>query len=193
MLLAEDIIGYIDPTLTLLENYSHSERGVFKVEKEGKPYILKSFICDQCCDEEGIKSERAALLALKDLEGIGHIVTDYGVMEGFPASYPTDTKRISILKEYVAGTVLAKHEGYLSNTKLKDCLRQTLSEIQRHGFTNIDIDRVNFVIGPNEEYIKFIDLGGCKSRTEISAKEWDKWKEWDQDLMNDLIESLYKN
>ena len=118
----DEIVRLIDPALTVKRQMNPSLLKVYEVEKGGNRYVLK--VSEPCILYEGnaahISAEREILKIAHDVQGITHLVQDYGNIEGYHA----------ILKEYFEGKDLLElgiaRGPFMQSAVniLKECFRQ---------------------------------------------------------------------
>jgi hypothetical protein len=88
LFLMEEQVKTIDPTLIYIETFKTGGVHVYKVEKDGLTYILKTNKPDDQWGIEHLQAERQILNMACDVSGITHLVKQY---DG-----------LAILKEYLS-------------------------------------------------------------------------------------------
>ncbi|MDD5253649.1 MAG: serine/threonine-protein kinase [Candidatus Nanoarchaeia archaeon] len=163
----QDLVDRIDPQLVFRKNLMrYAPRPVYQVEKEGVLYILKPFDRNDDWQRRHIERESLVLQGAHDIEGITHLVHDYGEINRY----------IAILKEFAEGEDLDQLGGQLNNTQLQSQVEETVRGLHDLGYASMDIRPTNIVIGPNESYAKIIDLGYCGLRNDVSGNEFERMK-----------------
>ncbi len=175
----QDLVDRIDPQLVFKTNLmKYAERPVYQVEREGMLYVLKPFDRNNNWERQHIERERLVLQGAEEIEGITHLVHDYGEIDRY----------IAILKEFAEGEDLQQLGGKLNNTQLQSQVEETVRALHDRGYASLDIWPTNIVIGPNESYAKIIDLGYCVLRKDTSMNEFERMKSNDLHTLERLVE-----
>ena len=145
----QELVNMIDSELEFKGGFpGFLGRPVYKVKKDGNFYVIKIFDYLHGWQKEHIQQETAILKKAKNIEGITHLVHDYGLIDQY----------LAILKEYAPGVTLQNY-GEPINPMLKSQIKKTVKKLHKLRISNMDLHSQNIVIGPNEESAKIIDLG----------------------------------
>ena len=172
-----EVIQAIDPSLRYVEEFDAS-LCVYRVRKDGVDRILK--LCDPLfrLNMLQLENERRARLLLEGIDGVTHIVHDYG-----------DQRRTSaILKEYFDGTDV--YSGWPEDPRLQEMLEETVMGIHDLGIVTCDLNPGNIVVSPNGQNVKIIEIGACKFLRDIGEREFEKEMSKDLTQLEDLFNGV---
>lgn len=151
----QKIIDCIDSTLKPERLLKSGSTIVYKVKRVNSHYILK-FAHLQPCDRisklrlKHLKREVKALEIAKDIEGITHLVKNYGEIRN------GDVECLAILKEYFEGR--STYEP-ITDAGLQKKLRNTVNALHSLGYVDFDIAEDNIIISPDKSDVRMIDMG----------------------------------
>lgn len=159
----------VDPTLEFVERIRKSSVKVYKVEKEGIFYILKTAHTSDEWGLEHLLMERNILTLAKDIEGITHLVKSYDELNNGYA----------MLKEYFEGTSLFDLKEPIANPEIYSQLHRTIESIHSIGIARLDIRPPNVVISPDFTSARIIDLGSGLLRDKTDTLKFELAKKLD--------------
>lgn len=172
------IVKSVDSELEYVEVLGYINRPVYHVRKNNIDYILKAFDYNRSWERRHIDIEKEVLEMSKDVEGITHLVKDYGVIKN---------EHIAILKEYAEGETLSKF-GKIINREVKEQLISAISELHYIGIANLDINDSNVVVSKDKNSAKIIDLGYCKFKRNLTAHQFDVYRTTDFEDLKSIFE-----
>jgi len=155
------IVKVIDYELEYVEALGYINRPVYHVRKNNIDYILKAFDYTQSWERRHIDIEKEVLEMSKDVEGITHLVKDYGVIKN---------EHIAILKEYAEGQEIS-YVTKINKDKFKKQLKNTINDLHDLGVARLDVEERNIIISPSG-IAKIIDLGNCKFKRNLNKHEF---------------------
>lgn len=159
----------VDPTLTFVERIRKSSVKVYKVEKEGTFYILKTTHMSDEWALEHLLKERNILTFANEVKGITHLVRSYDQLENGYA----------LLKEYFEGTSLFNLEEPVKNPEIYSQLHRTIEDLHSIGIARLDIREPNVVVSPDFTSARIIDLGSGILLNESDRETFEKAKKQD--------------
>jgi len=148
------IVRAIDPSLKYVTQLRPSGTEVYKVERDGVAYVLKTNPLAYHAKDWGIlhiRQEIDVLQAAEDVDGITHLVREYGEIGG---------RKVSLLKEFYNGTTLRSLGGFIKDTKLQKKLESVVRSLHSIGIANLDLNNnTNIIISPDASDVRIVDLG----------------------------------
>lgn len=141
---ALDILKECEPSMEHLDTFYAGPFPVLHVRYQGIKYIFKSAL--KIIDNELLPKEARILRDLKDVSGITHLVEKYGKKSEVRA----------ILKEFFPGRCLADYEMF-SDPRLQKKLEDTIDQIHKVGYTQLDIHAGNIILSNDMKDVCFID------------------------------------
>ena len=147
---------------------------VYQVEKEGQFYVLKFGVGNS----QQLITETELLTAAKDVLGITHLVSDYGLINDGTA------ETHCILKEYAPGKTLDSvdfDERKKLSESVKQSLYDTVQELHALRIARLGIHSGDIVINPEQTSATIVDLDmalrydECEEINFSRAKETDLW------------------
>lgn len=170
------IIKSIDRSLSYRKRLFPSSVLVYKVEKSGKPFVLKVAETGGDWEINHLEAEREILEIVKDVPGITHLVQRYEDVR---------TYRNPILKSYFEGTPLRYH---VISQQIRKKLRETVDALHSLGIARLDLDRPsNIVVSSNGEEVCIIDLGHGILSSNVEPSVFDKFKTLDYNELDSYI------
>ncbi len=145
----EEFVKAVDPSLELVRCFQGSPRSemVYKVRRDDAIYVLKGILNDSW--NFFFQFERDALRETADVQGITHLVTDYGTVAGTHSAF---------LKEYADGYHFCLSRIPLSSrTLLESQLSDTVRALNKKGYFGLDIADRNLVVSTDSQRITLID------------------------------------
>lgn len=145
----EEFVKAVDPSLEFVDCFQGSPRYelVYKVRRDDGIYVLKGISNDSL--NRFFQFELDALRENADVQGITHLVTDYGPVAGTHSAF---------LKEYADGNHFCLSKIPLSSrTLLESQLSDTVRALNRKGYFGLDIAYHNLVVSPDCQGITLID------------------------------------
>ncbi len=145
----EEFVKAVDPSLEFVDCLQGSPRFnlVYKVQRGDNFYVLKGI--GGGCGDSYFLFERNSLRENADVQGITHLVTDYGPVAGTHSAF---------LKEYADGNHFCLSKIPLSSrTLLESQLSDTVRALNRKGYFGLDIAYHNLVVSPDCQGITLID------------------------------------
>jgi casein kinase II subunit alpha len=172
----QELVNKIDPELTFVRSlYNFGD--VYEVEKNNRHFVLKIFDKNNKKDIEHVLTEKKALDLAKDVNGITHLVKDYGLVEN---------KYLPLLKEYIEGENLSYLGKKSLNNNLKNQLKSVLDDLHAAGIAHLDILEKNIVVSSDFSEIKLVDLGCCKFKDEIVWWDFESYKITDREELRNF-------
>lgn len=157
----EKIAHQIDPSLVFISQLGVTARAVCKVEQAGIPYVLKAFNVNYWEAPKKMAFERRVLGATSSVEGITHLVRDYGQVGEYEA----------ILKQYFEGTNLSGHP--LLSPEISFQLEKILGQLHFVGLSDVRFGEDDVIISP-EGIVKLIELDSCSFNDKQTAADFEK-------------------
>jgi len=157
----QGLVDLIDPTLVFRRSLYLDTHPVYEVERGSQVYVLKARKAGESDDEMPMPNDRTAEQHLRrekevlekavDVEGIIHLVHDYGIVEGYRA----------ILEEFAEGEALDDRHGESVRSLAIEQLKRTVAELHSLGIANIDLHQQNLIVSPDGSMTRIVDLGFC--------------------------------
>ena len=162
----DELVRLIDPTLAVKRQLEPSSLNVCEVEKRGNRYVLK--VSELCALNNWkafeLNAEREILRIAHGVQGITHLIHDYGDVKGYSA----------ILKEYFEGKnpleISIAGEPFMQSAGNK--LKETLGRLHSLGFAGLDIKPYNVIISPDGRDARIIDLGMYITAGEVEPEQF---------------------
>jgi len=145
------LIYSIDSSLKWKKRLKAGLSLVYQVQKETSLYVLKIvpfYLGPDNWRVNHLRRETTLLEMAKEVEGITHLVKDYGKN---PKS-----KCAAILKEYFEGK---SPEKEITDTTLQQKLQKTVRQLHSLGIADFDICSTNIIISPDKKTAKMVDFG----------------------------------
>ena len=162
----DEIVRLIDPALTVKRQMNPSLLKVYEVEKRGNRYVLK--VSELCALNNWkafeLNAEREILRIAHGVQGITHLIHDYGDVKGYSA----------ILKEYFEGKDLLElgiARGPFMQSAV-NILKEALDRLHSLGFAEIDVKPDNIIISPDGRDARIIDLGIYITESEVGQEKF---------------------
>ena len=177
-------IRIIDPTLRPSQNYGGSVE-VYSVEKEGKLYILKWAKKGKKGNEfsrygeNDIRREARLLERASGIQGITHLVEDYGTVEDY----------VAIRKEYFPGISLGLLKQIGKKIEYRGLMKklcETVVNLHSRGIVDLEIAPRNVVIGSFQGDIRLIEIASGRIRENLSKDKFNKYCDQDWQDLKDL-------
>ncbi len=155
---AEEFVLTVDPSLRFcsnLRNMEFSGSRIYRVEREGIFYVLKAVNHSWPWRFGHLKGERAVLQEMIDVDGITHLVRDYGEIKDPDGEEPYE----AILKEYAEGDAVNDFDLTMRQRKKYAAqLTKIVKAFHRYGFSGLDIKADNVIASPDRQRITLIDF-----------------------------------
>jgi len=166
----QDLVDIVDPSLRFVRELELSFRPVYEVERNNQKYVLKVFEKNTKFGEIHLQREASLLRTLEDVEGLTHLVHDYGTVY-YPRDYMPPIPFVAILKEYVEDSSLhdLKQENFTACLQYQ--VTDLIAEFHKRGIFDFDIKRSNFIASPDLDQITLIDLGQYFLKKELPSED----------------------
>jgi len=171
----------VDSGLVYVRRLFPSSTHVYEVKRGGESYVLKVTPIKSRLRVKSLKNESRILTLAKDLEGITHLVNDYGGVGGF----------YGILKEYFEGQSLLELGIRISDEKLKEYLRAVFQKLHSLHIARLDPEEKNIVVSSDCTKARLVDLD--HSETFFKFSQYNPFSDFRQQKSRDLrmLEMLF--
>ncbi len=176
----QTLVEKIDSDLKYIKNLNAPEYNVFQVQKDTSIYVLKFSPLDKRRGVNHILNEKRALKKAKNINGITHLVKDYGIINN----------TIAILKEYADGHNLQYIGAIRDGKNLKSQIRKIVYELHNLGMSFIDPSETNIIISHDRSKATLIDLGTCIFK-EDSVEKFNAWEKEDISHLSDVFKDYF--
>lgn len=172
----QELVDKIDPNLKFIKRFEKASLLNYKVEHKNSLYVLKIAILHHpyklTWGGKHLYNEKNILKIAKNVEGITHLIKDYGKIN------KEDLMCRAILKEYFEGNLLYSSKTKI-NTSLKTQIIKIVLNLHELGITLGDVQKNNIVISPDKSKVKIIDLGCGKFKKSVTKKRFKEVKKRD--------------
>jgi len=169
---AEEFVQMVDPRLRFclnLQDLEFSSSRIYQVERDSTLYVLKAVPHSWVWRFGHLKGERAVLQKMMDVEGITHLVHDYGTIE----DYDKGEHYEAMLKEYAEGVSVGRFDlSYDQRERYALQLTKIVKALHRCKISGLDLQPSNVIASPDREHITLIDFY-CGFKDSSKSREQD--------------------